>query len=76
MPLLIGARERRQRTGITSGPFAGKAGYSRAALIAIEAGTRPASIEGAQRIAKVLTELGVPTDLEDLLPNVAEQVAA
>lgn len=69
MPKLTGVRERRRRTTQKVGAFAPLVGYSRSALIAIEAGSRPASPEGAQRIADVLTELGVPTSYEDLVPT-------
>lgn len=69
MPKLTGVRERRRRTTVKTGVFAEMVGYSRAALISIENGTRPASPEGAQRIADALTELGVPTDYEELVPT-------
>jgi DNA-binding XRE family transcriptional regulator len=66
MAILTGVRVRRQRTGVKSGAFAKLAGYSRAAMISIENGTRPASPEGTVRIAAALTELGVPTEPGDL----------
>lgn len=69
MPKLTGVRERRRRTTHKTGVFAEMVGYSRAAFISIENGTRPASPEGAQRIAYVLTELGVPTSYADLVPT-------
>lgn len=73
MPILTGVRERRQRTGVKSGRFAQMVGYTRSALISVENGTRPASIEAAHRIASTLTELGETTTPDDLLPN--EQAA-
>lgn len=67
MPNLIGVRERRQRTGVKVGAFAARVGYARSTFISIENGTRPASREGAERIAQGLTELGVPTTAVELI---------
>lgn len=69
MPILTGVRERRRKAGVKSGSFAPLAGYARNTLICIENGSRPASPEGAQRIADALTELGIETTVEDLLPQ-------
>lgn len=69
MPLLTGLRERRRLTKVKVGAFAPMVGYSRSGYISIENGSRPASPEGAQRIADVLSDLGVPTDYEELIPT-------
>jgi hypothetical protein len=44
-------------------------GYSRAAMISIENSTRPASPEGAERIAAALTELGQKVTANELITN-------
>lgn len=69
MPNLTGVRERRQRTGVKSGEFADLVGYSRSAFISVENGTRPASVEAANRIAERLTALGVSTTVTDLITS-------
>lgn len=67
MPNITGLRERRQRTGVKSGEFAAMCSYSRNGIVSVENGNRPASPEAIHRIASVLTELGVPTNADDLI---------
>jgi predicted transcriptional regulator len=67
MPFLDHVRELRRRTGVKSGAFAAITRYSRAAIVSIENGTRPASPEGAERIAAALTDLGQKVTADDLI---------
>lgn len=73
MPNLTDLRTRRQSTGVKSGEFAARIGYSRSTIVSVENGTRPASHELIHRIARELTDLGVPTTSDDLLKRTPDR---